>query len=334
METSTLALTDLPVNTIANNGIQPSTEELLENEHLLHQSHIVAGLGTYALDVRTGLWRSSELMDEIFGIDTSYTHSIEGWVALIHPDDRSMMLDYFQGEVLGKRQPFNKEYRILKHNDKTERWLHGWGKLEFDTQGRPFKMIGIIQDITTRKRTEDALRESEAKFAKVFRDAPAWISITDRETSIFLDINERAQKASGFSREEIIGHTPTELEWITPADQEQLKQEIKKLGKITGMEMSFRVKNGQTLQGWVTGEIIVINGRSALLTVITDITGRKEADAQLSKQMAELRRWQAVTLGREGRVGELKREVNALAARLGLQPPYGSTEDIARKENR
>lgn len=333
METTTLSPTDSPGKTIANNDIQFSMEELLENDHLLHQSQMVAGLGTYALDVRTGLWRSSELMNEIFGIDTSYAHSIEGWVALIHPDDRSMMLDYFQGEVLRKRQPFNKEYRILKHNDKTERWLHGWGKLEFDAQGSPRKMIGIIQDITTRKRTEDALRESEAKFAKVFRDAPAWISITDRETSVFLDINERAQKASGFSREEIIGHTASELEWITPADQEQLKQEIKKQGQITGMEITFRAKNGRTLQGWVTGETIVINGRSALLTVITDITDRKEADAQLSKQMDELRRWQAVTLGRESRIGELKREVNALATRLGLQPPYQSTENTARQEN-
>ncbi len=66
--------------------------------------------------------------------------------------------------------------------------------------------------------------------------------------------------------------------------------------------------------------------RWLVVGVCTDITARRDAAQQMQQQLDELRRWQAVTLGREGRIGELKREVNALATRLGQPPPYGTQE--------
>ena len=56
--------------------------------------------------------------------------------------------------------------------------------------------------------------------------------------------------------------------------------------------------------------------------IVCDITDRKKAESERSRQLDELKRWYTVTLGREQRVGELKSEVNRLAARLGLPPPY------------
>jgi DNA-binding response OmpR family regulator len=57
-----------------------------------------------------------------------------------------------------------------------------------------------------------------------------------------------------------------------------------------------------------------------------DVTERKRTEDAMAKQLDELRRWQTVTLGRENRIGQLKREVNALAARLGQQPPYATPD--------
>ncbi len=66
-------------------------------------------------------------------------------------------------------------------------------------------------------------------------------------------------------------------------------------------------------------------GRVAgLIGIILDVTERQQQEERMSEQLEELRRWQAVTLGREERVAELKREVNALAARLDLPVPYPS----------
>ena len=74
------------------------------------------------------------------------------------------------------------------------------------------------------------------------------------------------------------------------------------------------------------------DGSSLCRVVMIDISESRQGAEVQFRQLEELRRWQAVTLGREGRIGELKREVNALAARLGEPPPYGTPEGIEWKE--
>ncbi len=133
---------------------------LRASESSLKESQKIAGLGSYVLDIPTGQWRSSDVLDQVLGIDGAYDHSVAGWVALIHPDDRTMMADYFANEVLGRGQPFDKEYRIIRLADQAERWVGGLGRLEFDAQGRPRMMRGTIQDITARKAAEQKLAES------------------------------------------------------------------------------------------------------------------------------------------------------------------------------
>src|SRR5580658_10379068 len=81
----------------------------------LQESQRIAGLGSYTLDLQTGLWSSSDVLDEIFGIGSDYERSIDGWVALIHPDDHAMMTSYFAEEVLGRGGLFDHEYRIIRH---------------------------------------------------------------------------------------------------------------------------------------------------------------------------------------------------------------------------
>ena len=140
--------------------LQRNEDVLRESEELLRETQIISGLGTYVLYIPTGMWKSSNVLDKLFGINEAYERSIEGWAALLHPDDRTMMVDYFRNEVLGQGKAFDKEYRIIRHDDQAERWLHGLGKLDFDAQGRPLKMFGTIQDITKRKKSEEQIHKS------------------------------------------------------------------------------------------------------------------------------------------------------------------------------
>jgi PAS domain S-box-containing protein len=133
---------------------------LQESEAMLKQSQRVAGVGHYNLDVATGLWTCSEMLDEIFGIDEGFTKNVEGWVDLVHPDQRSEMREYLSVHVLKHGKPFNKEYRIIRMNDHAERWLHGLGELDFDSEGKPKMMFGTIQDITEGKQAEAFLNEA------------------------------------------------------------------------------------------------------------------------------------------------------------------------------
>ncbi len=138
---------------------QRRTEAALrKSQQSLNQAQFIAGIGNYALDLSTGLWESSHALNQLFGIDAAYERSVQGWEELIHPDERVMMDEYFKGEVLGRRKPFDREYRIQRHNDKELRWVHGLGVLEFDTQGQPLQMHGTIQDITERRQAEQQIR--------------------------------------------------------------------------------------------------------------------------------------------------------------------------------
>jgi PAS domain S-box-containing protein len=134
-------------------------DALRESEALLHDAQVVAGLGTYCLDVSTGRWKSSEILDNIFGINGEFDRSVSGWESLIHPEDRQMMGRYLADEVLGKHLRFDKEYRVIRHADGQLLWVHGMGRIEYNQQGQPVRMIGTIQNITKRKQVEDELNK-------------------------------------------------------------------------------------------------------------------------------------------------------------------------------
>ena len=93
-------------------------EALRESEGMLQESQRIAGLGSYVLDIPTGIFKPSKVMDDVLGIDETYDHSINGWAALIHPDDRAMVFDYLFNEVIGRKQTADKEYRIVRFNNK------------------------------------------------------------------------------------------------------------------------------------------------------------------------------------------------------------------------
>jgi len=134
--------------------------ELRETAAFLEQTQRIGALGSYVFEFPSGRFTSSEVLDELFGIDADYDRTAAGWVALVHPDDRSMMDDYFTTEVVGKKQDFDKEYRIIRVRDQVLRWVHGIGRLEFDPGGLPVKMRGVIKDVTARKAAERAIFDS------------------------------------------------------------------------------------------------------------------------------------------------------------------------------
>jgi two-component system cell cycle sensor histidine kinase/response regulator CckA len=136
---------------------------LREREYWLNESQRLAQLGSYVLDVRTGRWTCSEVLDSIFGIDKGDEKTVDSWTLLIHPDHRAEMLRHFTHEVLGARRDFNKEYRIVRKLDGVVRWVWGRGALSYDDKGNILTMYGTIQDITTRKIEEENRKRLESQ---------------------------------------------------------------------------------------------------------------------------------------------------------------------------
>ncbi|NVO19672.1 MAG: PAS domain S-box protein [Bacteroidetes bacterium] len=139
-------------------------EELLqEKQFWLTESQRVGKIGSYSLDIVKNAWYSSEVLDEIHGIDPASNKTLDTWLSLIDPSHQDMMKKYLLEEVIGQKNPFNKEYKIRRVSDEKERWLWGLGELIFNDFGVPVKMIGTIQDITDRKLSEGALIMAKEK---------------------------------------------------------------------------------------------------------------------------------------------------------------------------
>lgn len=132
-----------------------------EKEAFLDESQRVASLGSYDLDVTSGRWSGSRTLDDVFGIAPDHPKDLEGWLVIVHPDDREEMRRYFEEHVIAGRNPFEKEYRIVRQNDGEERWVYGRGELKFDEEGVPVRMIGTIQDVTERRHLEEMLRQGQ-----------------------------------------------------------------------------------------------------------------------------------------------------------------------------
>lgn len=181
-------------------------DALRESEAFLKESQKIAGLGSYILDLHTGIWSSSEILDQLFGINQDYEHSVAGWITIVHPEDRNWIDHYFKKEVIEKHKPFDQEYRIIRQGDQSVRWVHGLGKLEFDANGLPVKMVGTIQDITNTKQVTSSL----LKLSLAVEQSPNSIVITDLEGNIEY-VNSIFTTITGYTKEEVLGKNPSIL---------------------------------------------------------------------------------------------------------------------------
>jgi diguanylate cyclase (GGDEF)-like protein/PAS domain S-box-containing protein len=194
---------------------------LRENEERLKESQRIAGLGSYVTDIGAGMWTSSAVLDELFGIDKEYVRTVDGWGALVHPDDRESMVTYFAEEVVGRGKPFDREYRIVRQSDGAVRWVHGLGRLEVDAEGRPIKMLGTIQDITERRQADATLRESKDLLQLFIEHAPAGLAMFDREMR-YLAASRRWLQMHSLVDREVTGQSEYE---IFPEIPESWKEE-------------------------------------------------------------------------------------------------------------
>ncbi|MBA4373699.1 MAG: hypothetical protein C0402_12670 [Thermodesulfovibrio sp.] len=257
-------------------------EALQESERLLNETQAVAGLGTYVLDVIAGIWESSNVLDSIFGIDKKFVRSLEGWVLLIHPDDRAMMFEYFTQEVVGKCCSFDREYRIMRQNDGGVRWVHGLGKLDIDEQNKPVRMVGTIQDITVRKQAEQALRESEEKYRRLFEDSRDMIFISAYDGR-FIDINSAGVKLLGYHSKEALMSVAIRDTYAHPADRERFLSLLGEHDYVADFATKLLRQDGQQIEVAISatavrddqGKVVAIRG------IIRDITEHQRLEDQL-----------------------------------------------------
>jgi PAS domain S-box-containing protein len=273
---------------------------LRESEYFFKESQRAAFIGSYKTDFITGHWESSEILDQIFGIDDKYDKSIQGWLAIVHPDDREMMERYLREEVIVKRNPFSREYRIIRQSDGETRLVKGLGEVSFDSEGNILSMIGSIQDVTEQKQTEFKLREA-LTVAQRFREAldhvPAFIYMKDAQ-SRYIYANRPTLELFGRSTEDVVGCDDTKF---FPPDTASRLQEVDArvfCGEQTVEEIDVPDAEGGRRVYWeVKTPIYAEPGSrtiSGLLGISTDITAHTRVEEAIQASEARLEEAQRI----------------------------------------
>ena len=243
----------------------------------------------------------------------------------MHVGDRALF-EHSLAKAAEQMERWSLEFRIAPPEG-SAKWLRGSAN---PRQTPPGGILwnGVLLDITELKRTEESLREREA-FQNLLMDTiPTPVFYKDRQGR-YLGFNKAFETLYGMTKAQLVGKSvfdvaPPELAKIYHAKDVEL---FERPGTQV-YEVPIQDVQGNR-RDIVLHKASIVNAQGAvsgLIGIMLDVTQRKQAEEQMAKHLDELRRWQTVTLGREGRVAEMKREVNALSVRLGQPPPYPSAE--------
>ena len=157
-----------------------------------------------------------------------------------------------------------------------------------DVDGIPC-LVGIMIDITDRRRLEDALRASEVRLSKVFHANPAAIVLSTRDTGVVLDANDAYLQMVQYSREEVIGRSSGELGTFDPAMRAALYAEFMVEGSIRNRDAKITTKTGQAVEVILSVEPLEIEGMPCIITTVIDNRERKQAEQALRESEERFR---------------------------------------------
>ncbi|HMD96805.1 MAG TPA: PAS domain S-box protein [Terriglobia bacterium] len=183
-------------------------DALYRNQRVLAQAERIAHLGAWEMEIsnREDLNQNRlHWSDETYRIFGYEPGAVEATNQLffhhVHPDDRLRVIDGFS-EAIAQQKPYVIEHRIQRC-DGAERAVIEHAEILKDSQGRPERVIGTVQDITDRKRAE----EERKRLVTAIEQCAETIVITDPKGTIQY-VNPTFTKVSGYSREEAVGSNP------------------------------------------------------------------------------------------------------------------------------
>jgi PAS domain S-box-containing protein len=297
---------------------------LRESEvHLARAQHL-AHLGSWSWDIGSDRLICTEETYRLLGMQPGeIIPKYSDFLGFIHSEDRERVEKAIQNSfVCGT---INIEFRIIP-KDADERYVHSEGSVAFDSNGKPAVMEGTIQDITERKRTENALRESERRFRSVLENSRDVIYRFNIQTGQYEYISPSAESVIGFSADELKAmDLKTSLELIHPDDLPAFRTMMARLEETDKEDIIYRQRTRDGEYRWISNRLSLTRDSAGLPLYrtgnILDITERKReenAHKMLEESLQWSKRREELLAGVVGRL-------------LGTENPQAIVNDICRE---
>ncbi|MGZ8975682.1 PAS domain S-box protein, partial [Methylomagnum sp.] len=263
---------------------------LKESENRLRLALASAVMGVWEWMPATGEVYWSPECHAIFGRPDCGGRT-EDFTALLHPDDVDQVMAAAHAAI-DQRSLLSIEFRIVRPGGEVV-WVSNLGRADYDESGRPLRLVGIVQDIDDRKRAEAALRDSEAKFRRLFDVAPVPMGLADRN-NVVLALNERFVRTFGYSREDMptlerwwqLAYPDSDYRrWARDAWEGSVRRAVEKNADIEPEEYRVVSKDGEVRTLVVSGSAFGEDHLAAFF----DITERKRAEDALKESEEKLR---------------------------------------------
>jgi len=164
---------------------------------------------------------------------------------------------------------------------KREVWVECIGK-KITFEGGAAMLVSM-RDVTGRRKAEEVLRESESRLATLFRSSPVALTLVSAKDGTFVDVNDAFVEYTGFTREDVIGKTATDIRLFADSGEyERFSSALRKQGGVKGMEIRCLSKDGQVQTCRFTSSVILMNGIPHIISNVENINEQKEAEAALN----------------------------------------------------
>jgi PAS domain S-box-containing protein len=297
-------------------------EELRISEEKYKAVFEQSGVGKSMTSVSDGKMKMNKAFCEMLGYSEAELSALN-WKTITPADSLErdqMMVDSL---LTGAKESAHWEKRYIHKNGNTV-WVDISTTVQRDKENNPLFFNTSIIDITKRKRAEEELTESNNKFRAIFENNSAAMAIISSDTTLVM-VNDEYCKMSGYTRDEVIGTSWTKQ--IPPEDLERLieynrRRQIDPQDAPDKYEFTFYRKNGEILNAFMSVSMF----NRMIIASFVDITPRIRAEQDLLKKMDELLQFKRLTVDRELKMIELKKEVNELLKGSGKNEKYRIVE--------
>ena len=260
---------------------------LRSSEELYRATFEQAAVGILHTSLDGQILECNECFARIVGYTTAELAGTS-FQAITPPEDRGAGNKALVRLLSGEAQTVSFEKRYLRR-DGSLTWVMLTVSIQHDDRGRPLCFLTLVQDINARKEAEElllaaqeALRLSEERYRLMFHTSLDGICLTRLTDGMCVDCNNTFLETSGYTREEVIGHTSAELKfWLNPDDRQSMVEAVRRDGACRNLEARFRMKNGETIWGLLSASLIDLEGTPCFMTITRNISDTKAAEDEI-----------------------------------------------------